>query len=115
MNNNLPTGAANDLAAPYNQIENPIREIEVLISITMSKTIKVLVSDYQITDCGKDEDGNYFEDIDYSECDLEGAVKCQIPHINPYWKYQGINMNNEERIDRDLEDYHIDEFEVILE
>ena len=113
--NNYPLGAEFDSNAPWNKETNPEREVEVLISITMSKTVKVKVSDYQITDSGIDEDGDYFEDIDYSECNLKGVVMTQIPHIKPYWEYNNIKMTNEERIDRDLEGYHVDDFEVILE
>lgn len=58
--------------APWNQVDNPEREIEVTVSVTLSKTVKIKVSDYSITDSGKDEDGEYFEDIDYSKCDLKG-------------------------------------------
>ena len=64
--------------APWNQVDNPEREIEVTVSVTLSKTVKIKVSDYEITDFGKDEDGEYFEDIDYSNCDLKGAVEEQI-------------------------------------
>lgn len=80
-NYNYPMGADTP-DAPWNQVDNPEREVEVLVSITLSKTFKVKVSDYTITDSGKDEDGNYFEDIDYSECDLKSAVESQIvlPH-----------------------------------
>lgn len=63
--------------APWNQEENPEREIEVTVSVTLSKTIKVKVSDYDVINSGKDEDGNYFEDIDYSNCDLKEAVTNQ--------------------------------------
>ena len=113
--NNYPLGAEFDSNTPWNQKENPEKEVEVLVSITMSKTVKLRVTDYKIIDFGKDEDGNYYEEIDYSECDLKGAVMAQIPHIKPYWKYNSIKMTNEERIDRDLEGYYIDDFEVILE
>lgn len=67
-----PLGAEHDPNAPWNQVDNPEREIEVTVSVTLSKTVKIKVSDYSITDSGKDEDGEYFEDIDYSKCDLKG-------------------------------------------
>ena len=41
--------------APWNQVENPEREVEVTISITLSKTVKIKVRDYKILDSGKDE------------------------------------------------------------
>lgn len=73
-NYNYPMGA-DTKDAPWNQVDNPEREIEVTVSITLSKTVKIKVSDYEITDSGKDED----EDIDYSNCDLKGAVEEQYP------------------------------------
>lgn len=72
---NIPIGTENDPDAPWNQIENPEKEIEVTVSLTISKTLKVSVSDYTIQDSGKD--GDYYEDIDYSTCDLKGAVEDQ--------------------------------------
>lgn len=96
-NYNYPIGADNDLA-PWNQEENPEREIEVTVSVTLSKTIKVKVSDYDIIDSGKDEDGEYFEDIDYSNCDLKEAVI------------------NQELLPQDkCPDWEVDEWEVVLE
>ena len=72
-----PSGTEHSPNAPWNQVDNPEREIEVTVSVTLSKTVKIKVSDYQITDSGKDEDGEYFEDIDYSDCDLKCAVEEQ--------------------------------------
>ena len=68
-NYNYPVGADN-AEAPWNQVDPPEKEIEVTVSVTLSKTIKVKVSDYEIVDSGKDEDGEYFEEVDYSNCDL---------------------------------------------
>ena len=70
---NYPIGADTP-DAPWNQVENPEREVEVTISITLSKTVKIKVKDYEIVDSGRDEDREYFEDIDYSNCDLKSAV-----------------------------------------
>lgn len=91
-----PPGAEHDPNAPWNQEENPEREIEVTVSVTLSKTIKVKVSDYDVINSGKDEDGNYFEDIDYSNCDLKEAV------------------TNQELLPQDkCPDWDVDDFEVI--
>ena len=57
MNNyDYPLGTDTE-NAPWNQKELPKREIEVTISVTLSKTTKIKVSDYTITDSVKDEDG----------------------------------------------------------
>ena len=84
--------------APWNQEENPEREIEVTVSVTLSKTIKVMVSDYDIINSGKDEDGEYFEDIDYSNCVLKEAVTNQ-----------GLLPQDK------CPDWEVDDFEVLLD
>lgn len=107
-NYNYPMGA-DTKDAPWNQVDNPEREIEVTVSVTLSKTVKIKVSDYEITDSGKDEDGEYFEDIDYSKCDLKRAVEEQITLPQDAYKYVKGEFNN------DLEGWDIDDFEVIEE
>ena len=43
-----PPGAEFDPRAPYNQVDLPEKEIEVTISVTLSKTVKVTVDDYDV-------------------------------------------------------------------
>ena len=76
-----PAGAEFDPRAPWNEVEQPPKDIEVTISAIVSKTIKVPVRDYTI-----DEEGN----IDFSECDLKKAVEenIRLPNIN------GWNLDN---------------------
>lgn len=111
-NYNYPMGA-DTKDAPWNQADNPEREIEVTVSVTLSKTVKIKVSDYSITDSGKDEDGEYFEDIDYSKCDLKRAVEEQITLLQDAYKYVKGEFNNDQR--NDLEGWDVDDFEVIEE
>ncbi len=101
--------------ASWNQTDNPEREIEVLVSITLSKTFKVKVSDYTITDSGKDEDGDYFEDIDYSECDLKSAVEEQVILPHKAWDYIPSKSKKEISAIFDLKGWSVDDFEVIQE
>lgn len=108
-----PLGAEHDPNAPWNQVDNPEREIEVTASVTLSKTVKIKVSDYSITDSGKDEDGEYFEDIDYSKCDLKRAVEEQITLPQDAYKYVKREFNNDQR--NDLEGWNVDDFEVVEE
>lgn len=114
MNNyEYPEGADNK-RAPWNQSDLPEKEIEVLVSITLSKTVKVKVSDYEITDSGKDEDGEYFEDIDYSDCDLKSAVKEQV--TLPQDGYLYVRGDHEDcKLIEDLSNWSVDDFEVILD
>ena len=98
--------------APWNQVENPEREVEVTISITLSKTVKIKVKDYEIVDSGRDEDGEYFEDIDYSNCDLKSAVEEQL--FLPQ-DAGDLMVKNNIKEGRDLQNYIVDDFEVLLE
>lgn len=106
-----PPGAEHDPRAPYNEVDLPEKEIEVCISITLSKTVKVKVSDYTIVDSGKDEDGEYFEDIDYSDCDLKTAVEEQITLPQNAYKH----ILPQTKLYENLKGWNVDEFEVMLE
>ena len=64
-----PAGAEFDPRAPWNEVELPPKEVEVTVSITISKTTKVPVMDYII-----DEEG----EADFSNCDLKKAVEENI-------------------------------------
>ena len=97
--------------APWNQVDNPEREIEVTVSVTLSKTVKIKVSDYEITDSGRDDDGEYFEDVDYSNCDLKGAVEEQIVLPQSAHMY----VKNNPKVHEDLSNWCVDDFEVILD
>lgn len=113
-NYNYPMGA-DTKDAPWNQVDNPEREIEVTVSVTLSKTVKIKVSDYEITDSGKDEDGNYFEDIDYSNCDLKKAVKEQITLPHEAYKTLMVNTDISKKAYEDLKDWNVDDYECIIE
>lgn len=112
---NYPPGAEHNPNAPWNQVDNPEREIEVTVSVTLSKTVKIKVSDYEITDSGKDEDGEYFENIDYSNCDLKGAVEEQIVLPQKAWNYIAPKTKKDVKAISDLKDWNVDDFEVIEE
>ncbi len=109
-NYNYPIGSDTP-EAPWNQADNPEREIEVTVSVTLSKTVKIKVSDYEITDSGKDEDGEHFEDIDYSNCDLKGAVEGQIVLPQSAHTYAKSNP----KVHEDLSNWCVDDLEVNLE
>lgn len=104
--------------APWNQKELPEKEIEVTVSITLSKTIKIKVSDYTIYSIEADN-GKCFDDIDYSDCDLKKAVEEQV--YLPQEAGQLINdfainpVSKNIAIVEDLSNWNVDEMEVILE
>lgn len=109
-NYNYPCGT-DEPNAPWNQADNPEREIEVTVSVTLSKTVKIKVSDYEINDSGKDEDGEYFEDIDYSNCNLKDAVEEQV--ILPQSAHMYVKGNS--KVQEDLSNWYVDDLEVNLE
>ena len=118
MNNNCPIGSDYESDAPWNQEEHPDQEIEVTISVTLSKTVKINVNDYIVAE--KDEDGNL--DIDYSTCDLKSAVEEQIylPQEAGKLIQEGLDTNvitstGYDYIADDLKDWIVDDFEVELE
>lgn len=113
-----PMGAEHDHRAPYNEVEPSEKEVEVTISVTLSKTVKIKVTDYEIIDSGKDEDGEHFEDIDYSNCDLKKAVLEQITLPQS----AGIVLSNDDLFNedydknvKDLSDWNVDDFEIVLD
>ena len=96
MLDNYPMGA--DTAdAPWNQVDPEPIEVEVTVSITLSKTVKIYVDDYIQEAPEVDEEGHYHKgDIDFYNCDLKSAVKNQIILPN-------------------MEGWNVDDFEVNLE
>lgn len=86
------------------------KQIEVNVSLTLTKTLTIDVYDYDVKDEGVDEDGSYYEDIDYSVCDLNSAVKDQIILPNEAWKY--FDDKTTEKIIDDLKDWTVEELYV---
>lgn len=99
----------------YND-QNPEKEIEVTVSMTLSKTVKIKVDDYKVLDSGNDEDGTYFENIDYSYCDLENAVQEQmfLPHEAGNL-LRSLEVAEAELYSEELSDWNVDDFTVTLE
>lgn len=112
-NYNYPLGA-DTKDAPWNQEDIPEKEIEVCVSITLSKTVKVRVSDYTV-ESGTDEEGEHFEDIDYYSCDLKKAVEEQITLPQDAWKHITNKSNKGVQVFYDLKDWDVDNMEIIPE
>lgn len=108
---NYPPGAANDPRAPYNQCENPEVEVEVTVSITLSKTVKVLVTDYDLID-DVDEDGAVFE-RDFSNTNFLAAVEEQV--ILPQDASLYVDVGSNLKAANDLSGWHVDEIECVKE
>ena len=101
-----PAGAEHDPNAPWNQEDIPEREVEVTVSVTLSKTLKIKVSDYTV-----DSEGN----VDYSDCNLREAVENQIILPQEAYKYVNLYTFNKHETIEDLSNWDVDDFEVILE
>ena len=85
MNNwDYPLGADNE-DAPWNEKSVTPKPVEVTISMSISKTVKVYVDDYTVDKYG----------YDFSDCDIKQAVIDQIKLP-------------------DIKDWNLDEFEVVL-
>lgn len=87
--------------APWHDIE-PI-EIEVTVCMSMSKSFKIKVSDYT-----RDEEG-----INLSNCDLEEAVRRQV--YLPDEVGTLLDNANIKVAAKDLSNWNIDDFEIIVD
>lgn len=83
--------------APYNDNKRPIM-VDVCVSITLHKSVRVSVSDYEEINYGKDEDGCLDIETKVDTLALIDAVKQQIEL--PQEKVKG---------------WFVDEFEVVEE
>ena len=73
-----PKSHINLYDAPWNEVDPEVRSVEVEITLTLTKRVNLKVSDYEVIEKGVDKDGVFFEDIDFSNCDIESAVKEQV-------------------------------------
>ena len=109
----------------YEQEDLPSKEVEVTISVTLSKTVKVMVDDYVVEE-DADEDGRYLN-YDYSDCDLQRAVEEQVVLPQNLAEYTENMFNHDLNLKAvgmpkylkdaiaDCKDWCVDEMEVILE
>lgn len=79
-NDNYPLGAASDSRAPWNQVDNSEVDVDVEVSITLSKVVRIRTCNYVKHYYGRDEDG--FPDVDFEYDDLANDVLEQVylPH-----------------------------------
>lgn len=120
MNNyDYPMGA-DTKDAPWNQEDPEPQTIEVTVSITLSKTMKIEVDDYTAEKEIDEDSGIINTYYDYSECDLQKAVEEQVCLPNEAYKnlHEVISGTQNARAKRCLEDlkgWEVDDFEVISE
>lgn len=105
--------------APFNEDINKPKEVEVTVSITLSKTFKIEMSNYY-TETEIDEDNNSNTYYTYSDTDLKQAVRDQITLPDEAFEklhhavYLSEDCNAQHSIE-DLKDWNTDDFEVVLE
>lgn len=100
MHNNYPEGADTP-DAPWNQSDPTTSEVEVTVSITLSKTVKIMLED----------------DYDYSDPELRNEVMAQtyLPYEAGTLLSDYPNISNIKSKISDLSDWCIDDFEVVPE
>jgi hypothetical protein len=109
-----PPGVEFDPLAPWNEKEFPEEEIEVTVSVTLSKTVKIAVNDYTVDeDIDYDEEGSphSYKTIDFSECNLKKAVEEQVILPQDAVKYV---VPNPEYV-KAFSGWVVDDFDVIKE
>lgn len=82
-NYNYPEGSDTP-DAPWNQSDQEELEVEACVSVCLSKTVKLEVTDYTVTeeyDADIDDEGHSYchvwNETDFSDCDLKGAYNRQ--------------------------------------
>ena len=135
-NGSYPIGAEHDPNAPYNQVEPEKVEVEVVISQTLSRSTKILITDYiarEYENIEPDDEGGFYRtreiEYDFSDSDLKGVYEEQeytIPELLDYLKAYLIADINEcskesgkrkklQHILNCCEGWKVDETEVIKE
>lgn len=80
--------------------ESECKEIEVSVSVTLSKTFKIPVNDYNIIN----------GELDFSNCNLYKALISSV-----YMPYEAYRYIDDSDIKEDLKDWNIDDLEVVLD
>lgn len=111
--------------APWNRESLPGKEVEVTVSMTLSKTMKIMVDDYKVEE-GEDN-GDRFLYEDYSECDLYTAMKNQVTLPQELAEFTEDIFNHDLNLNtvkmpkflkdsiEDCKDWSLDDLEIILE
>lgn len=110
MSSYLPAGAEYDSSAPYNQKEQEPLYIDVAVCISMSKTFKVPVTDYQV-EPDYDDEGTAFTSYNTDECDLSQAVEDNVTLPDEAWKY----IKDNSKVSADMKGWTVDDIEYIKE
>ena len=99
-----PIGTEHNTNAPWNQSNPEPVEVEVVISQTLSRSTKILITDYiarKYENIESDDEGGFYRtkeiEYDFSDSDLKGAYEEQeytIPELLDYLKaYLIVDIN----------------------
>lgn len=90
-NFNYPEGSDNSMA-PWNEEDMPEKEVELAVTMTIYKKVKVVAKYTSRRDL--DEDGDYSIIETFSSSDLEEAVKEQIdlPGVKDGWDVDDLTI-----------------------
>lgn len=92
---------------------NPPKEVKVTVSMTLSKTMKIMTQDYDIDVIGMDEENYPIEKADFSKCGLKTAVSLQKILPNSAYTCVDVYDDMSAKVYEDLKGWHVDDFEVI--
>ena len=131
-----PLGTEHDPNAPWNQSDPEPVKVEVVISQTLSRSTKILITDYiarEYENIESDDEGGFYRtreiEYDFSDSDLKGAYEEQeytIPELLDYLKTYLIadiancnkDSNKKQKLQHILnccEGWKVDETEIIKE
>ena len=91
-------------------LDNEPLYIDVTVCISMSKTFRIPVTDYQI-EPNYDDEGNVHTTYNTDECDLPQAVEDSITLPDEAWKY----IKDDPNIAIDMKGWVINDIEYIKE
>lgn len=89
------------------------KQLNVTISMTISKSFTIDVNDYKTDIIGIDEDTFPVKKADFSSCDLKKAVKEQIILPNEAYKCMEVWDSKSADVYEDLSRWSVDDFIVI--
>lgn len=104
---------------PFNEDVRMPKKVKVTVSITLSKTVDIEVSDYTTED-EVDEDGNHTTIYNFPEYVLKQAVEDQITLPNEAFDklHHAVFLTEDYKAREsmeDLKDWCVDDFEVVEE
>ena len=104
-----------DSDAPWNQHDEELPDIpvEVRVTVTLSKTVQIKVSDYEVTNEELDEDGYLCRDISFANTDFLNAVKEQV--IMPQDASLYIDIGSNPKAAKDLSDWEVEDIDCYQE